>query len=332
MTSPNRRAFLKNAGLLPVVATAGIPFVKAHAEVAPIDRVGGAHLRVALNAYSFSDLLYANSKDPNRGVDLFGVCDFCAAHDFDAVDLTGYFFPGYPNAPDDRYLFKLKRYAFDRGLEISGTGVRNDFTASDKAVRVEGEQRIKTWIEVAAKLGAPVIRAFADSQPPFRDWHQASSNANRNAVEEWVSDSLRECAEYGKKFGVIVAVQNHGDFVNTGAQHVSLIKRVNHEWCAALIDTGKYLTANPYEDIELAAPYAVNWQIKETLGSTMDSPLVDMKKLVTIIRKSGYRGNIPIETLSMKRKDYDPFVEVPKVLHELRAAMKATVAVKPEPR
>lgn len=61
-------------------------------------------------------------------------------------------------------------------------------------------------------------------------------------------------------------------------------------------------------------------------------PLVDMKKLVTIIRKSGYRGNIPIETLSMKRKDYDPFVEVPKVLNELRAAIEATVAVKPEPR
>jgi sugar phosphate isomerase/epimerase len=91
-----------------------------------------------------------------------------------------------------------------------------------------------------------------------------------------MNDSLREWAEYGQKFGVIVAVQNHGDFVNTGGQHVSLIKRVNHEWCAALVDTGKYLTANPYEDIALAAPYAVNWQIKETRGSTMDSPLVDI--------------------------------------------------------
>ena len=56
--------------------------------------------------------------------------------------------------------------ATDLGLEISGTGVRNDFTAADVAVRKAGVQRIKTWIEVAAKLGAPVIRAFADSQPP----------------------------------------------------------------------------------------------------------------------------------------------------------------------
>lgn len=151
-------------------------------------------------------------------------------------------------------------------------------------------------------------------------------------VEKWVADSLFDCAEYGQKFGVIVAVQNHGDFINTGEQHVSLLTRVNHKWCAALVDTGKYLTADPYADIAFAAPYAVNWQIKETLGSTMDSPRVDMNKLLTIIRKSGYRGSIPIETLSMKRQNYVPFVEVPKVLSELREAIESTIAIKPASR
>ena len=332
MTVSTRRAFLGNAGLYPLVTKVGIPFATANADITPIERIGGSLLRVSLNAYSFLELLNANAKDPNTGLDLFGVCDFCAKHNFDAVDLTGYFFPGYPNAPEDRYLINLKRHAFDLGLEISGTGVRNDFTAADVAVRKEGVQRIKTWIEVAAKLGAPVIRAFADSQPPFRDWHHASGKADRDVVEKWVADSLFDCAEYGQKFGVIVAVQNHGDFINTGEQHVSLLTRVNHKWCAALVDTGKYLTADPYADIAFAAPYAVNWQIKETLGSTMDSPRVDMNKLLTIIRKSGYRGSIPIETLSMKRQNYVPFVEVPKVLSELREAIESTIAIKPASR
>ena len=35
------------------------------------------------------------------------------------------------------------------------------------AVRQEGIQRVKTWIEVAAKLGAPVIRVFAQTWPRF---------------------------------------------------------------------------------------------------------------------------------------------------------------------
>lgn len=316
-TPPTRRAFLKQAALLPFAASAGL----AHAAFAPIKRAGGSHLRASLNAYSFLELLNANAKDASKGVDLFQVCDFAAKHDFEAVDFTGYFFPGYPNAPEESYLMRLKRHAFDLGLGISGTGVRNDFTTADQAVRNEGVQRIKTWIEVAAKLGAPAIRAFADAQPPFKNWQQAAGDAGRDAVEGWVADALRECAEHGGKFGVVVAVQNHGDFISTGAEHLSLLKRVDHEWCGALVDTGKYLSDDPYADIALMVPHAVNWQIKETLRSSTDSPRTDFKKLVSIIRGGGYRGYVPIETLSMHRQDYDPFVEVPKVLAELRAAM-----------
>lgn len=224
-----RRNFLKSASvLLPFAATSVVPFSTAGAALEPIRRTGGSHLKTSLNAYSFLELLNANMKDKSKGVDLFQVCDFCAKCDFDAVDLTGYFFPGYPNAPEDKYLIALKRHAFDLGLAISGTGVRNDFTAADKSVRDEGVKRIKTWIEVAAKLGAPTVRAFADSQGPFKNWQEASASASRETVENYLADSLRECAEHGGKFGVIVAVQNHGDFISSGPEHLSLLKRVGH--------------------------------------------------------------------------------------------------------
>jgi sugar phosphate isomerase/epimerase len=319
-----RRRFLATSALLPLATAAGLSGTAARAAYAPIPRHSGAHLRTSLNAYSFSDLLLANAKDKSKGLDLFQVCDFAAKVGFDAVDLTGYFFTGYPQAPDDAYLYRIKRHAFNLGLDISGTGVRNDFTTADPAVRAEGVARLKTWIEVAAKLGAPTIRAFADSQAPFKTWQQASANAPREKVEAWMADAVRECAAHGKKFGVIVAVQNHGDFINTGAEHLSLLKRVDHDWCAALVDTGKYLTPEPYADIALMAPYAVNWQIKETMQSTTKSPRVDLKKLVSIIRQSGYRGYIPIETLAMGRKDYDPAAEVTTMLRDLQAAIAAT--------
>lgn len=59
------------------------------------------------------------------------------------------------------------------------------------------------------------------------------------------------------------------------------------ERCGALVDTGKCLTADPYADIALTTPYVVNWQIKETLGSSMKTPRTDMKKVVAIIREAG---------------------------------------------
>jgi len=317
-TPLTRRRFLAASALLPFAAS-GIS--SSRAAYQPIPRHSGPHLRTSLNAYSFSDLLTANAKNAAVGLDLFQVCDFAAQVGFDAVDLTGYFFPGYPKAPEDSYLIRLKRHVFNLGLGISGTGVRNDFTAVDATTRAEGVARLKNWIEVAAKLGAPTVRAFADAQPPFKTWQQASLNAPREKVEAWMADALLECAEHGKKNGVIVAAQNHGDFISTGAEHLSLLKRVDHEWCAALVDTGKYLSADPYADIALMAPYAVNWQIKETMQSSVKSPKVDLKRLVGIIRQSGYRGYVPIETLSMGRKDYDPKAEVTKMLTDLRAAL-----------
>jgi len=163
MNSPStRRSFLKAAALLPFAAAGAVPV--AHAAYAAIPRHSGAHLRTSLNAYSFSDLLLANAKDSTKGLNLFQVRDFAAKVGFDAVDLTGYFFTGYPQAPDDAYLFRLKRHVFNLGLDISGTGVRNDFTAADAAVRTEGVQRIENRIEVAAGLGAhhdPRVRRLA---------------------------------------------------------------------------------------------------------------------------------------------------------------------------
>jgi hypothetical protein len=47
--------------------------------------------------------------------------------------------------------------------------------------------------------------------------------------------------------------------------------------------------------------------------------------LISIIRESGYRGYLPIETLSPGGGvNYDPFVVVPKFLKEVREAIAAT--------
>lgn len=311
----NRRNFLRLAALTPLAAA------QSSFALEPIKRSGGPLLKPALNAFSFRELLNENIKDASKGIDLFGVCDFCAKHNIEAVDLTGYFFPGYPKVPADSYVNRIKRYTHYRGIVISGTGVRNDFATADRTVRDAGVQLTKEWIEAAARLGAPVIRVFAGPQPPHQDWQTAAGNAKRVDVEGWIADSLRTCAEHGEKFGVIVAVQNHGDFLSTGPEHLSLLKRVDHPWCGPLVDTGKYLTADPYADIAMMVPHAVNWQIKETLGSSLKYSPTDFKKLVKVIRTGGYRGYLPIETLAMGRRDYDPYAAVTGLLAELRAAL-----------
>ena len=74
----------------------------------------------------------------------------------------------------------------------------------------------------------------------------------------------------------------------------------------------------------LVAPYAVNWQVKQKpFGEETEEP-TDLIRLVKIVRASGYRGYLPIETLSPKNKVYDPFTVVPEFLKQLREAIAQT--------
>jgi sugar phosphate isomerase/epimerase len=307
----NRRSFLQAAG----GALATLPaLAQSKRQV----------LKTSLNAYSFNKMLNDKIKGRGEGISLLQVCDFAAKCKFDGVDPTGYFFPGYPERPTDIYIDELKKRAADLGLGISGTGVRNNFTTSDKEVRAQGVKHIKEFVEVAARLGAPVIRVFADTQMRAQTWQTVSNGATRQQVLEWISADLRECAEHGKKYGVKIGVQNHGDFLQTGKQLLELVHAVNSPFCGPIVDTGYFKTPDPYVDIAEVAPHAVNWQVKQSVFGEDSEVPTDMAKLLKIIRKSGFGGYLPIETLSPQGKPYDPFKVVPDFLAQLKKAIAET--------
>lgn len=287
-------------------------------------QTGKAVLKTSLNAYSFNKMLNDNIKGRGEGITLVRVLEFAAKCRFDAFDATGYYFPGYPEVPSNDYIDGLRKRAADLGVGISGTGVRNNFTTADKAVRAEGVEHIKQYVEVAARLGAPVIRVFADTQMRAQTWQTVSGGATREQVQDWIAAALRECAEHGRKFRVRIGVQNHGDFLKTGEELMKLVKAVGSEWCGPIVDTGYFRSADPYEDMALVAPRAVNWQVKQSpLGEDSEVP-TDLVKLLKIVRKSGYSGYLPIETLSPKGKEYDPFTVVPAFLAQLKDAIAKT--------
>ena len=64
----------------------------------------------------------------------------------------------------------------------------------------------------------------------------------REQVQEWIVAALKECTEQGKKYGVIIGVQNHGDFIQTGEQLLALIHAVDSPWCGPIVDTGYFET------------------------------------------------------------------------------------------
>ena len=257
-------------------------------------------LKLSLNAYSFNAPLLAGTSSVED------MMDFCVEHGFEGLDLTAYYLPGYPIVPKDEYLFKLKRKCHQIGLELSGTGCRNDFVFADKSARDREIQLVKNWVDATAKLGAPVLRVFAGkSELPGYSWQQISN---------WVVDSLKECTEYASKKGVIIGLQNHHDFIKTADQVIEIIERVNSPWCGLILDVGSFRDKEVYSEIKKAIPYAINWQLKETVFSGKTEIPIDLKKTFEIIKDSNYRGYIPIETL---RKG-DPKTIVPEFLAQVK--------------
>lgn len=300
--STSRRNFLRKMAAAPLIPAAGWPLlIENKAVVKPFSPL----FKISLNVYSFNQPLQDGK------IDLFDVLDFCARYNFEGVDPTGYYFPGYPQVPSDSYINRFKREAFLRGIDISGTGVRNDFANPDKSAREADKQMIRKWVEASAKLGVNALRIFAGNNQ-----HEGYP---RDDVFRWMAEDIKECCRYGEEQGVMIALQNHNDFLKTAADVTRMFEMVDSPWLGLNLDIGSYRQHDPYEEIRKNIGLAVTWQIKELVWIEGKETPTDFLRLFRIIEKAGYRGYLPLETLGAG----DPFEKVPVLLKNVKSALAA---------
>jgi sugar phosphate isomerase/epimerase len=90
---------------------------------------------------------------------------------------------------------------------------------------------------------------------------------------------------------------------------------VKSPWFGLNLDTGNFHTDDPYRDLELCAPYAVNVQFKAEMrrrGAAKVEP-ADMKRVVKILRDASYQGYMALEYEAAE----DPWIAVPRLLKEM---------------
>ena len=248
-----------------------------------VQRRKGTRIKIGLNAYSFNKPLMSGAMTLNE------VIDFCAENELDGVDLTGYYFPGYPKVPSDEFIYGVKRAAWMNGVTISGTGVRNDFALPDVKARAEQIQLVKDWVDVAAKLGGSMVRVFSGREMP--------AGHSFDQVLEWMVPAFQECARYGASKGVLIGLQHHDDFLKSAAETIRVVDLVKSDWFSVILDVGSLRQGDPYTEIEKLLPYASNWQIKEHVWFGKKKVEIDLARVRGIIDKVGYRGFTPIEAL-----------------------------------
>lgn len=252
--------------------------------------VSGARVEVGLNAFSFNDELIDFFKGLG-GMSVFDLIDYCAHCGIKALDLTAYYFVGYPVVPPDEYLFEVKRYARKRNVVLCGTGVRNDFADPDPVKRNGYITMIKNWIEATSKMGIDVIRVFSGVPP--KDYKEE----DRGRIIEQIVACLKECAAHASKHGVLLGLQHHADMLRTADETIEMVKLIDSPWVGVILDTGNFISPDPYEEIDKIMPYVINWQLKESVYGHNFSLKIDLERIMKIVRKHGYRGYLPIEIL-----------------------------------
>ena len=224
-------------------------------------------------------------------MNLFDMMEFASNIGLNAVDLTAYYFSSYPKLPEKSEIFALKKRALELGLNISWTGVRNNFITADIEARNRDLNMVKEWLEISSAIGSSILRIFTGRNQP--------KGYTKEQVKMWLVDAYKECAQYGAENGVIVALQNHNEFLFTANEIIDIIKRVDSEWFGLILDiSGLRTTNDPYVEAEKLAPYANYWFIKEHVYHHQQKKTTDMAKMAAMIKRSGFRGYVSFESLT----------------------------------
>jgi sugar phosphate isomerase/epimerase len=301
MSNPSRRQFLHctlSAGT--GLALSGPPAPA----ITPVRRTGKSHIRLSIAAYSFNRDLNLKRK-PKPAMDLDGFIDFAAAQNLDAVELTAYYFPR--TAPS--YLAHLKGKCTRLGLDVSGTAVGNNFCVAGARQLKEQIASVKRWVEHSSRLGAKTIRIFAGDVPRG----DTETRARARCVA-----AIQEACDYAGKYGIYLALENHGGIVRTIGQMLEVVKAVKHDWFGVNLDTGNFISADPYADLTRLAPYAVTVQIKTEIQRTgKKKENSDLKRLIGILRAADYRGYVALEYEAAE----EPKTAIPRHLASLKKLM-----------
>jgi L-ribulose-5-phosphate 3-epimerase len=313
MNSIKRRTFLTRS----IAATAALGLTSS-----PVTQTSAAQIKksrrpnpIAVSTYSFWRF------KKNLKLPIETCIDEAARMGFDGVDLLLI----QMESEDNSYLQKLKRHALINGLDLCCMSTHQGYVYPDKDKRQQNIDLTLKQIEIAYRLGVPIVRINTGRWGTTRSFDDLMANRGIEPILpgyteddgfKWVIDSIEKCLPKAEECGVILGLENHWGLARTAEGLLRIVNAIDSPWLQVLLDTGNFLE-DPYDKLDQCAPQAVFMQAKTYYGGGLWYTLdLDYPRIARIMRKHNYKGYISLEFEG--NEDYK--TAIPKSLARLRKA------------
>jgi sugar phosphate isomerase/epimerase len=257
-------------------------------------------MRIGSSSYSFKRFNYGRPEE--LSLTLEDIFPLAHSYGLDGLELLAVQF----DSDSDEYVSKIKQLAVLNSQDIYALSVHNNFVNPDPEVRRSEVEKVKKWIVIASKLGAPIIRVFGGRWGTIKDFIELMAlDGKEPPLEgysydqgvEWNIECFKECTEFASQYGITLAVENHWGLTYSAKGVLDIINGVNSKWLKVCLDCGNF-RENTYEQLASLIPHTVLVHAKTYWGGGIfyDFNLnPDYVKIVRMLKDAGYNGYLSIE-------------------------------------
>jgi len=287
-----RRKFLKNSAL----GTGAVllhPMLKAVA-------IQESGLEISLAEWSYHRALQAGKIDhldfASLAKNKFGIS---------AVEYVNGFFGGKKKnfreaGKSSEYLGEMLKRSNDAGVinHLIMVDDEGSLAGLDEKARLKSVDDHRKWLDAAKFLQCKTVRVNLHGEGNSDDKKKASV------------DSLGRLGDMAAGMNLNVVVENHGSDSSKGIWIASIMKEINKQNVGTLPDFGNFCISHPwgttqdgcddeydrYKGIEEMLPFAKGVSAKTyDFDGNGEQPLIDYKRMLDIVKASGFKGYIGIE-------------------------------------
>jgi len=259
-------------------------------------------VKIAISSYSFYGF---DSEDRSTLPSVHEMIDCCAEFGVDGIEfLNEHLTKSGVTTAQDRH--ELQQYAAVRGIRPVMVAASNNPVQTDPAARAEDLAKLIEWIEWAADLGAPFVRAQGGRWYTTKDFQEMLEHGGEEPPAEgftedqgfeWAIESLKFAAWYASRKGVTLVLENHWGLTGTAAGCQRIHDGVNSPWLKYVLDTGNFFhRPDQYAEMQtfMSDLGLVHAKVYKG-GSRIGVPDLDYARIGQMLREANYSGYASIE-------------------------------------